>query len=101
MMVGNATLLSVVYLSLGLALEVMSRWIHVEWAGTMTRALDSLPIGALHRLHLLEWVQMAYDRDYLNRFELRLVLGLTTVAIIFATAVLVGAGMWAVRAWVE
>jgi hypothetical protein len=101
LMLGNATLLSVLYLAFGVAIEAVVRWTNARWAERLSFALDALPAQVLGLLRLSNPIRQAYLDGYINRFWLRVVFGVTTVAIIFAMALGVGIGMWLVRAWVE
>ncbi len=100
-MLANATLLSVVYLGFGLAVELVRRTSNARWAEWLCFALDALPEGALRKAHLLGTLQAAYEHSWVNDFMVRLIFGATTLLIIFGTAFLVGAAMWIARAWVE
>jgi hypothetical protein len=100
-MLGNATLLSVLYLAFGLVIETVVRWTNARWAEQMSFALDALPARVLILLRLSNPIRQGYMDGVINRFTLRVIFGITTVAVIFAMALGVGLGMWLVRAWVE
>src|SRR5690348_12128038 len=99
-MLGNAFLLSVIYLAIGLAVDGLRRWYPAEWVDRMSLVVDSLPGRTLLLLDLMPWVREVYFTGRLPGYGLRLIFAGTTVAIIFALAFLVGGGMWLVqRAW--
>jgi len=98
MMFGNATLLSVVYLGIGLVAETVRRTTNARWAEWLCVAMDQLPAGALSLMRLMRPLRTAYVDGSVSEFWLHVVFGLMTVAIIFAMAVLVGVGMWIARA---
>ncbi len=96
-MVANASLLSVVYLALGVLVEALRRVYPAPWVQRATLVLDSLPARTLELLGLMEPLRNAYVYGRVNEFGLRLIFSGTTILIIFAMAVVVGAGMWLIR----
>ena len=97
-MLGNATLLSSIYLLLAIAIELVRRLSASVVADNLSRAVERLPARALERVGLMVPLARAYFQGELSELVLRLLLGATTVVIIFTMALLVGAGLWAVRA---
>jgi hypothetical protein len=97
MMIGNATLLSFVYVVLGLAIETVRRLRPIRWVENLAVALDALPARILELLGLLTRIHEWYAFGRLNPFWLRVIFGATTIVLIFAMAVFVGAGMWLMR----
>lgn len=96
-MLGNATLLSLVYLVAGVVVEVLVR---VYPAHAILRAvliLDSLPARTLELVGAMEPLREAYGYSRISAFTLRLIFSGTTIAIIFLMALIVGAGMWLLR----
>lgn len=93
-MVGNSVLLSTIYLSLGLLVELARTYFPSVMVIRISQALDRLPAGVLSAVGLLEVLKDAYRDQQVSDLQLRLVFGGTTVAIIFTLGVLVGAGMW-------
>lgn len=93
-MVGNSFLLSAIYLAVGLAVELARSYFPSEVVIRISQALDRLPAGVLSAVGLLDVLREGYRDQQINDLQLRLVFGGTTVAIIFALGVLVGAGMW-------
>jgi hypothetical protein len=93
-MIGNSFLLSAIYLCGGLLVEAIRRIHPTETIIRLSFALDRLPAGVLDAAGLLGPLREAYLREDVGALSLRLVFGFTTVALIFALAVVVGAVMW-------
>lgn len=98
-MLGNAFALSGVYLALGLVMELVRRWIPRPLFEASVRRLDDLPGTVLHALGILPLLRRAFVYEGLGTWSVRVVFGLTTVAIIFALAGATGAALGGVR-WV-
>jgi len=96
-MIGNAALLSVVYLVLGVVVEILRRVYPAPWVQRATLVLDSLAARTLELLGLMEPLRNAYVYGKINEAGLRLIFSATTVVIIFGMAVVVGAGMWIIQ----
>jgi hypothetical protein len=96
-MFGNATLLSLVYLALGLCFEILRRAYPAPWVMRSVLVLDSLPARTLDLFGWMEALRHAYVYGQISETSLRLVFSSTTIAIIFLMALVVGAGMWLVR----
>jgi hypothetical protein len=97
MMLGNATLLSFAYVALGLAVETIRRLRPIRWVENFAVALDALPARLLELTGLLAPIHEWYAFGRLSPFWLRVIFGVTTIALIFVMAVLVGSGMWLIR----
>jgi hypothetical protein len=93
-MVGNASLLSVIYLSAGVAIEALRRIHPAPWMEKGSLALDSLPARALDLLGALGPLRDAYVFGHISEIALRLIFGATVVGIIFALAFALGIAMW-------
>lgn len=89
-MLANAVLLSLMYLGIGLVVEVLLRVYPSNGVVTTSLVIDSLPARVLDGLGLLPRLTEAYAYDHLSGFWLRAIFAATTVAIIFALAVVVG-----------
>jgi len=89
-MVGNALLLSAIYLALGLALEILLRFYPAHWAEEASAALDSLPARTLQLVGALAPLSRAFAYGHLSTFWVRIIFGATTVAVIFFVALVVG-----------
>jgi len=97
-MLGNALLLSGIYLFLGLVVEVLRRWFPSERVDTFSLTLDSLPGRVLILLRVMPKLRELYLYHSMSNTTLRLIFAVTTVAVIFALALLVGVAMYLV-AW--
>ena len=95
-MLGNSFLLSGIYLAGGLLVEALRRIHPTESVVRVSIALDRLPAGVLEAVGLLGPLRDAYLQNDMGGLTLRVVFGLTTVALIFTLALLVGTGMWLV-----
>lgn len=100
-MLGNAFLLSSLYLLAGVIVDALRRWHPSEWADGASLVVDSLPGRALVLLGAMPRLRAAYLEERLSPLMLRLIFSGTTVVIIFALALVVGAWMWGVRKFVE
>lgn len=98
-MFGNAFLLSISYLAIGLVIDSLRRWAPAEWIDRASLVIDSLPARTLLALGVMGRLREAYIDDRFSGFAMRLVFSLTTLGIIFVLALVVGALMWLVR-WV-
>lgn len=92
-LLSNVFVLSAIYLVIGLLLEVVRKAFDSAWAARILTAMDGLPSRALQLLGLLAPLREAYGRGALDTWELRAIFSLATVAVIAATAVLVGLAM--------
>lgn len=96
-MFGNATLLSVVYLMAGVAVETLRRFWPSNWIYRAAIVLDSLPARTLDLVGLMEPLRAGNAYGHISDWVLRLIFSGTTIAIIFLMALIVGAGMWLLR----
>jgi hypothetical protein len=96
-MLGNATLLSIIYLVVAVLIEATRRYLNFRWSERASLAMESLPARVLDLLHLMAPLRREYVYGNLSEVVVRLVFGVTTVAIIFLMALVVGGGMWALR----
>ena len=100
-MLANATLLSGVYLVAAVGVEAVRRFHTTRWSEKASLAIEALPARALELCGLLAPLRRAYVYGNLPEWVVRLVFGATAIAIIFAMALMVGAGMWSIRKWWE
>ena len=96
-MSGNAFLLSILYLLVGLGVEVARRLRPSVFILRLSLSLDSLPARALEWVGLMEPLREAYFSGRVTEAALRLVFSSTTVGIIFLLAVGVGLLMGTLR----
>lgn len=96
-MSGNAFLLSVLYLVVGIAVELTRRVWPSRLVQRLSLSLDSLPARALELLGWMEPLREAYYAGRVSEVTLRLVFGFTTIVIIFLLAVVVGVFMGSLR----
>jgi hypothetical protein len=94
---GNAFLLSIIYLSVGLGVEVAWRVRPSLFLQRLSLSLDALPARALELTGLAGPLRDAYVSGQISESGLRLVFGGTTVCIIYALAVGVGLVMGTLR----
>ncbi|RYZ35879.1 MAG: hypothetical protein EOO71_33875 [Myxococcaceae bacterium] len=94
---GNAFLLSVLYLLVGIVVEVLRRRSRSQTIERLSMALDSLPARALELVHGLEPLRAAYFSGRISELGVRVLFGIVTVAVIFLLALVVGAIMGVLR----
>lgn len=96
-MFANATLLSIIYLLIGILVEVLRRVYPADWVMRAVLAIDSLPARTLELLGAMSRLRTAYAYGKVDEIALRLVFSATTIVIIFLMAAIVGVGMWLMR----
>jgi hypothetical protein len=94
----NATVLSVAYLLMALVIDASRAWFPFYWTERASFTVEWIPSRTLDWLGLLEPMKAAVMDDKLSNFQARLILGVTSIAGIFAIALGVGTMMWLVRA---
>ena len=94
---GNAFLLSVLYLLVGIVVEGARRVWPSIFLQRLSLSLDSLPARALELVGLMEPLREAYFAQQIRESVVRLVFGATTIVIIFLLAVVVGVFMGSLR----
>jgi hypothetical protein len=97
LILGNGTLISGLYLVVGMGTEVLRRFRPSEGVLRFAFALDALPLRVLDTLHLAGALRDAYLLGAVSGFQLRLVFGGTTLAVIFSVATVLGAFFWALH----
>ena len=97
---GNAFLLSLLYLVLGLGVEVALRLYPTRFLQRLSLSLDSLPARALEMAGAMEPLREAYLNGHITEFAVRAVFGVTTVLVIFLLALVVGSIMGGLRFFV-
>jgi hypothetical protein len=94
---GNAFLLSMLYLLVGIGVEGARRVYPTLFLQRLSLSLDSLPARALELVGLMRPLRDAYFSGRVSESVLRLVFGVTTIVIIFLLAVVVGVFMGSLR----
>lgn len=94
---GNAFLLSVLYLLVGIVVESIRRRYRSPFFERLSMALDSLPARALELTHGLEPLREAYFNGRVSDIGVRVIFGAVTVAVIFLLALVVGVLMAGLR----
>lgn len=89
-MAANAFLLSLLYLGLGVVLEVLRRVAELRWAARLLLAMDALPARALEAAGLLTPLREAYLAGGVRDWVLRAVFSAAALGVIFTTAAVVG-----------
>ena len=92
----NATILSALYLTVAVVVEVVRRLWSPRWAERLSLAFEVFPARALAFLGLFEPIRRAWMQGRLSDGAVRVLYGATTVGLVFAAGLLVGAGMWLV-----
>lgn len=93
----NATVLSVAYLAVAMLVEGLRRWFSFRWTEPVAEQLAFIPERTLHLLGLYAPLRAAAIDDRLSVFQVRLVLGATSVVVIFAVSLAVAGLMWVGR----
>ena len=100
-MAGNAFLLSVIYLLVGLVVEIARRVYPSTFVQRLSLSLDSLPARALELLGVMEPLRNIYLDGKLPEYQVRLIFAVTTIGIIFVLAFVVGVLVGGLRSYVE
>lgn len=87
----NATVLSVLYLVVAVAVEVVRRVWNPRWAEQVSLVLESFPARTLELVGAFEPLRNAWLEHRVSDLTVRAVYGATAVALIFALGLLVGA----------
>jgi hypothetical protein len=90
----NATLLSGVYLVGGALVELVRRAWNPRWAERLSLSLEAFPAKVLEFLGLFEPLRRAWLEGALSDVQVRVLYGLTAVALIYTLGVVVGGLMW-------
>ena len=96
-MSGNAFLLSILYLLVGIGVEAARRLWPSILLQRLSLSLDSLPARALELTGLMRPLRDAYFAGKVSESMVRLVFGATTIVVIFLLAVVVGVFMGSLR----
>lgn len=92
----NASILSGFYLVVAVLVEVVRRVWNPRWVDRLSLSLEAFPARTLELLGLFEPLKRAWVEDRVSPLQVRLIYGLTTVTVIFALGLTVGAVLWLV-----
>jgi hypothetical protein len=98
---GNAFLLSVLYLLVGIGVEGARRLWPTHFLQRLSLSLDSLPARALELVGAMEPLRTVYLDGKVPEYQVRLIFAVTTIGIIFVLAFLVGVLVGGLRSYVE
>ena len=90
----NANVVSAAYLLMSVLLEVSRRWFPFEWTERASQTCRWIPSRTLDLIGLFDPLRDAVVNDQLSIMSARILLGLTSVTLIFGIAMTVGALMW-------
>jgi hypothetical protein len=94
---GNATLLSVLYLVVATVNDLARRLFNWRFTEVLSDHLEEFPARTLRWFGLFGPLREAYVAELVGPLGVRLALGLTMVLLIYALALWVGAMMWTAR----
>lgn len=97
-MSANSFVLSVLYLTLGIGVELGRQYVPSRALLRFSLGLDALPARALDLAGLLEPLRQAYYAGEVSERGVRLAFIAVTLTVIYALALTVGVGMWTLRA---
>ncbi|MBN1207471.1 MAG: hypothetical protein JXB05_21515 [Myxococcaceae bacterium] len=97
----NAFLLSILYLVVGIGVEVARRFYPVRFVQRLSLSLDSLPARALELVGAMEPLRTTYLDGKIPDYQVRLIFAGTTIVIIFLLAFVVGLFVGSLRTYVE
>jgi hypothetical protein len=90
----NATILSVAYLLMAMAIEASRKWLPFRWTDRAVLTVEWIPARTLDTFGLYEPIRQAVLDDRMSNFTVRLIFGATSVVAIFFVALGVGISMW-------
>lgn len=90
----NATVLSALYLLVAAGVELARRTFNFHWADRASKQLEEFPARVLHLVGLFEPLRDAYLAGTVSELAVRVIYGVTVVAIVFAMGLVVGGLLW-------
>ena len=90
----NASILSGLYLGIGVLVELMRRVWNPRWLEQVSLSLEAFPARTLALFGLFEPLQRAYVQGDLDPTGVRFIYGITTIIVIFTLGMMVGLLMW-------
>ena len=97
----NAFLLTIIYLVLGITVEAVRRVYPTRIVQRLSLTLDSLPARALELVGVMEPLRADYLDGQIPDYQVRLIFGGTTIAVIFVLAFVVGLLVGSLRGYLE
>ena len=97
----NAFLLSIIYLLVGIAVELARTYYPTPFVQRLSLSLDSLPARALELVGVMGSLRTRYLDGKLADYQVRLVFAGTTIVIIFLLAFVVGMVVGSLRGYME
>lgn len=98
---GNAFLLSIIYLVVGISVEALRRVYPTRLVQRLSLSLDSLPARTLEVVGALEPLRADYLNGHIPDYQVRLIFGGTTIVVIFLLAFAVGMLVGGLRSVIE
>ena len=90
----NASILSGLYLSIAVLVELVRRAWNPRWIERVSLSLEAFPARTLELFGLFEPLRQAWVEERISPLGVRFIYGFTTVSVIFALGFIVGALMW-------
>jgi hypothetical protein len=90
----NASILSGLYLSVAVLVELVRRAWNPRWIERVSLSLEAFPARTLELFGLFEPLRRAWVEERISQLGVRFVYGFTTVAVIFILGMAVGGLMW-------
>jgi hypothetical protein len=97
----NAFLLSIIYLLVGIAVELARRFYNTRFVQRLSLSLDSLPARALELVGVMDSLRTRYLEGKVADYQVRLIFAGTTIVIIFLLAFVVGMVVGSLRGYME
>lgn len=92
----NASILSGLYLLIAVVVELVRRVWNPRWVERVSLSLEAFPARTLELFGLFEPLRRAWVEEQISPLTVRFIYGLTTVTVIFALGLAVGAVMWVI-----
>lgn len=90
----NASILSGLYLSIAVLVEVVRRAFNPRWIERVSLSLEAFPARTLELFGLFEPLRRAWVEERISPLGVRFIYGFTTVTVIFTLGFVVGLLMW-------
>lgn len=100
-MASNAFLLTIIYLVVGISVEALRRVYPTRFIQRLSLSLDSLPARALELVGVMDRLRTDYLNGQIPDYQVRLIFAITTIAVIFVLAFVVGVLVGSLRGYIE